>query len=129
MDVKLSLFDEIVIKIASDICSDKISTDECLNTILKQIESLSNEDKQQFEYHITKIKFVLESVKLSVNNRQNKTYDRCKWGWKLNKDEMNTLVFPFEWRIHERINNDRSAPKYRVIIQYPRYNNFYTRRV
>jgi len=105
-NVKFVSFDEMIIKIASNIRSGEYSTDGYLGIISKQLDCLSPEDKQHFMPHITRINLALATVKNMVDNRQNKTYSRIRWGWNLNKDEMNTLAFPFEWRIHERINKD-----------------------
>lgn len=83
-------FDQLVNIFASDIRSGKIKTKSELYVILKKINNLFQEEKEKYQYHIDRIRSTI--LKFEDNDKE------------LTRQERDILAFPFEWRIHERIN-------------------------
>lgn len=83
-------FDSIITKAAEEIRSGKCDNGNKLYLILQDIESLSIDDQKQYANHITKIKQVILSFPDTIEL--------------LTRQDRDQLAFPFEWRIHERLN-------------------------
>lgn len=111
-------FDQIVTAVASDIRSGKCETIDYLYEVLESIDNLPMTEKERHQNHI-------DSIKRTITSFNTKT-DR------LTRQERDTLVFPFEWRINERINhairnNDVKLPnKTAVTNYYPSKNNLFS---